>query len=122
MERGGPGDGGHEMTLDEELLLWLGDEPPEVRAADAERVRDIAGEFAAGFSALASIEASVSSAMFFLNDLMPLAKSPMRVLILLPPNSSITTSSTISQCQMLKLPMVSSGLARGRRVVRLGDP
>ena len=24
------------MTLDEELLLWLGDEPPEVRAADAE--------------------------------------------------------------------------------------
>ncbi len=60
MERGGPGDGGHEMTLDEELLLWLGDEPPEVRAADAERVRDIAGEFAAGFSALADVGPAVT--------------------------------------------------------------
>ena len=42
-----------EPTFDEELLLWLGDEPPEVRAADAERVRDIAAEFARGFDSLA---------------------------------------------------------------------
>jgi uncharacterized protein (TIGR00730 family) len=60
MQRGGPGDGGHEMTLDEELLLWLGDEPPEVRAADAEQVHDIAGEFAAGFSALADVGPAVT--------------------------------------------------------------
>jgi hypothetical protein len=33
-----------DLTFDEELLLWLGDEPPGVRAADAERIRDIAGE------------------------------------------------------------------------------
>jgi uncharacterized protein (TIGR00730 family) len=47
-------------TLDEELLLWLGDEPPEVRAADAERVREIATEFARGFSALAQLGPAVS--------------------------------------------------------------
>jgi uncharacterized protein (TIGR00730 family) len=47
-------------TLDEELLLWLGDEPPEVRAADAERIRDIAAEFAMGFSALAQITRAVT--------------------------------------------------------------
>ena len=35
-------------AFDEELLTWLGDEPPEVRAADAERVREIAAEFAMG--------------------------------------------------------------------------
>jgi hypothetical protein len=29
-----------QMTFDEELLLWLGDETPQVRAADSERVRD----------------------------------------------------------------------------------
>ncbi len=51
---------GYEMTLDQELLLWLGDEPPEVRAADAARVRDIAGEFAAGFSALADVGPAVT--------------------------------------------------------------
>ena len=51
---------GHELTFDEELLLWLGDEPPQVRAADAERVRDIAGEFARGFDALAHIERAVT--------------------------------------------------------------
>src|SRR5580658_1407948 len=62
----------------------------------------------AGFSALASIEASSGSAMFFLNDLMPLAKSPIRLLTLPPPNSSKTTSSTTIQCQMLKLPTQSS--------------
>jgi uncharacterized protein (TIGR00730 family) len=48
------------MTLDEELLLWLGDEPPEVRAADAERVRDIAEEFAAGFDALGRVGPAVT--------------------------------------------------------------
>src|SRR5580704_2936567 len=60
----------------------------------------------AGFSALASIEASSGSAMFFLNDLIPLAKSPIRLLTLPPPNSRSTTSSTTIQCQMLKLPIV----------------
>jgi uncharacterized protein (TIGR00730 family) len=49
-----------EPTFDEELLLWLGDEPPQVRAADAERVRDIASEFAKGFDALAGIGRAVT--------------------------------------------------------------
>jgi uncharacterized protein (TIGR00730 family) len=47
-------------TLDEELLLWLEDEPPEVRAADASRVSDIAGEFARGFDALAAVGKAVT--------------------------------------------------------------
>ncbi len=47
-------------TFDEELLLWLGDEPPGVRAADAERIRDIAAEFARGFDALAEIGPAVT--------------------------------------------------------------
>ncbi|HXW58984.1 MAG TPA: TIGR00730 family Rossman fold protein [Solirubrobacteraceae bacterium] len=50
----------HALTLDEELLLWLGDEPPSVRAADAERVRDIAAEFAMGFDALAGVGPAVT--------------------------------------------------------------
>jgi hypothetical protein len=33
-----------EPTVDQELLLWLGDEPLAVRAADAHRIRDIAAE------------------------------------------------------------------------------
>lgn len=49
-----------EPTFDEELLLWLGDESSQVRAADAERVRDIAGEFARGFDALANVGRAVS--------------------------------------------------------------
>jgi uncharacterized protein (TIGR00730 family) len=49
-----------ELTFDEELLLWLGDEPSEVRAADAERVRDIAGELARGFDALAHLGRAVT--------------------------------------------------------------
>jgi uncharacterized protein (TIGR00730 family) len=49
-----------DLTFDEELLLWLGDEPPGVRAADAERVRDIAGEFARGFDALAQVGRAVT--------------------------------------------------------------
>ncbi|HXD55868.1 MAG TPA: TIGR00730 family Rossman fold protein [Solirubrobacteraceae bacterium] len=47
-------------TLDEELLLWLGDEPPEVRAADADRLRDIAAEFARGFAALSGVGRAVT--------------------------------------------------------------
>jgi len=49
-----------ELTFDEELLTWLGDEPAQVRAADSERIRDIAGEFARGFDALARIERAVT--------------------------------------------------------------
>jgi len=48
------------QTLDEELLLWLGDESPDVRAADAERIRDIAAEFGRGFDALARVGRAVS--------------------------------------------------------------
>jgi uncharacterized protein (TIGR00730 family) len=51
---------GSEPTFDEELLLWLGDEPPEVRAADAERVRDIAVELARGFDSLAQVGPAVT--------------------------------------------------------------
>jgi uncharacterized protein (TIGR00730 family) len=47
-------------TFDEELLLWLGDESPGVRAADADRVRDLAAEFARGFDALADIGPAVT--------------------------------------------------------------
>ena len=54
----------------------------------------------------ASIEASVSSAMFFLKDLMPFAKSPIKVLTLPLPNSSSTTRSTTIQCQRLNVPIV----------------
>jgi len=50
----------HTQTFDEELLLWLGDEPPDVRAADAERIRDIAAEFARGFDALAQVRRAVT--------------------------------------------------------------
>ncbi|HEX3909235.1 MAG TPA: TIGR00730 family Rossman fold protein [Solirubrobacteraceae bacterium] len=48
------------LALDEELLLWLGDESPEVRAADAMRLREITGEFARGFDALAQVGPAVS--------------------------------------------------------------
>jgi uncharacterized protein (TIGR00730 family) len=47
-------------SFDEELLLWLGDEPRGVRAADAERVRDLAAEFARGFDALATVGRAVT--------------------------------------------------------------
>jgi uncharacterized protein (TIGR00730 family) len=50
----------HKPTFDEELLLWLGDESARVRAADAERIRDIAGEFAMGFDALARVGRAVT--------------------------------------------------------------
>jgi uncharacterized protein (TIGR00730 family) len=51
---------GQDLTFDEELLLWLGDEPPGARARDAERVREIAAEFALGFDRLAGLGAAVS--------------------------------------------------------------
>ena len=50
----------HPQTFDEELLLWLGDEPPGVRAADAGRIHDIAAEFARGFDALARVRRAVT--------------------------------------------------------------
>jgi uncharacterized protein (TIGR00730 family) len=49
-----------EPTLDQKLLLWLGDEPLAVRAADAERIREIAAEFALGFDRLAEIGPAVT--------------------------------------------------------------
>jgi uncharacterized protein (TIGR00730 family) len=57
-QRRGAGAAG--LTLDEELLLWLGDEAPAVRTADAMRVREIAAEFAHGFDALAQVAPAVS--------------------------------------------------------------
>jgi uncharacterized protein (TIGR00730 family) len=60
MSRAGLPDDEHRQTFDEELLLWLGDEPPSVRAADAERIRDIAAEFGRGFDALARVERAVT--------------------------------------------------------------
>jgi len=47
-------------TFDQELLLWLGDEPPAVRAADAERLHEIAAEFALGFDHLARLGPAVT--------------------------------------------------------------
>jgi uncharacterized protein (TIGR00730 family) len=48
------------LTFDEELLLWLGDEPAGMRAADVGRIRDIAAEFAMGFDRLARIGPAVT--------------------------------------------------------------
>lgn len=50
----------HLPTTDEELMLWLGDEPREVRAADSERIQRISHEVAAGFDKLASIGPAVT--------------------------------------------------------------
>jgi uncharacterized protein (TIGR00730 family) len=47
-------------TLDQELLLWLDGETPEVRAADVDRVRGIAEEFARGFAALSVVQRAVT--------------------------------------------------------------
>jgi len=55
-----PDDRGHKPTFDEELLLWLGDEPAEVRVADVERVREIAAELAHGFDVLADLGPAVT--------------------------------------------------------------
>lgn len=40
--------------------MWLGDEPAEVRNADAGRVRDIAAELASGFDALSRVGRAVT--------------------------------------------------------------
>jgi uncharacterized protein (TIGR00730 family) len=50
----------HIPTGDEELLLWLGDEPPEIRAADAGRISRISAEIAMGFAKLAGIGPAVT--------------------------------------------------------------
>ena len=47
-------------TFDQELLRWLADEPATLRAADAERIRAIAAEFAAGFDRLAELGPAVT--------------------------------------------------------------
>jgi uncharacterized protein (TIGR00730 family) len=47
-------------TFDEELFLWLGDEPESHRAKDAQRIHRIAAEFAMGFDALANIGPAVT--------------------------------------------------------------
>lgn len=49
-----------EPTVDQELLLWLGDEPVSVRLGDAERLRDIATQFALGFERLAGLGPAVT--------------------------------------------------------------
>ncbi len=41
-------------------MLWLGDEPPEIRAADADRIERISREVAAGFDRLATIGPAVT--------------------------------------------------------------
>jgi uncharacterized protein (TIGR00730 family) len=60
MKDGQPRARAHAQTFDEELFLWLGDEPAAVRAADAERIRDIASEFARGFDALSRLGPAVT--------------------------------------------------------------
>ena len=47
-------------TFDRELLGLLGDEPAAARAQDAQRIREIAAEFAMGFDALAGIGPAVT--------------------------------------------------------------
>src|SRR5439155_9632235 len=51
----GPG-----LPFDAELFAWLGAEPAAARAADTERIRSIAAEFAMGFGALANIGPAVT--------------------------------------------------------------
>src|SRR5215472_569683 len=66
-------------------------------------------------SLLAGSSAVSSSAKPFLNDLMPLAKSPIRSEILpRPPNSSRPTAKTRIQCQMLIEPIANPPHGRGR--------
>src|SRR5262249_33203523 len=60
------------------------------------------------------VSAFASSASPFLNDLIPLAKSPIRSEILpRPPNSSSPTARTSIQCQMLNEPMRKSSGSDG---------
>ncbi len=51
-----PGD----LTFDEELLLWLGDGPATERAAETQRIHEIAAEFAMGFSRLSRLGPAVT--------------------------------------------------------------
>jgi uncharacterized protein (TIGR00730 family) len=48
------------LTFDEEFLLLLDEEPAVQRKTDAERVADIADEFARGFDALANVNRAVT--------------------------------------------------------------
>jgi uncharacterized protein (TIGR00730 family) len=47
-------------TFDRALLSWLGDEPAKERRGDADRITEIAEEFAMGFAALAQIGPAVT--------------------------------------------------------------
>jgi uncharacterized protein (TIGR00730 family) len=47
-------------TFDQDLLGWLGNESPEVRAHDASLVREIAAELAMGFDALSALGPAVT--------------------------------------------------------------
>lgn len=48
------------MTFDQELLQWLGDESPEIRRRDADRIKAIGEEFALGFDRLAGLGPAVT--------------------------------------------------------------
>lgn len=48
------------LTFDEELLLWLGDEPASAREEDTLRIHEIAAEFAMGFSGLSRVGPAVT--------------------------------------------------------------
>jgi hypothetical protein len=48
------------LTFDQELLRWLGDESPQARRADADRIKAISGEFARGFDGLAGLGPAVT--------------------------------------------------------------
>ncbi len=48
------------MTFDQDLLATLSDEPAAIRAADAQRIRQIAEEFALGFDALQALGPAVT--------------------------------------------------------------
>ncbi len=47
-------------TIDQELLLWLGNEPESVRSADTDRIKMVAEEFAMGFDRLSRIGPAVT--------------------------------------------------------------
>lgn len=56
-EPAGQADG---QTFDQQLLAWLGEEPSAERADDAERLHQIAEEFAMGFDALSGLGPAVT--------------------------------------------------------------
>ena len=60
MSQDPPQTNGRRPTFDEELLLWLGDEPESVRAEDSARIHEIAAEFALGFDRLSSLGPAVT--------------------------------------------------------------